>query len=81
MCDSFDKVAGEQKRLADSQDVIAAAAKQTAEKDDRDRERMSTLVEYAGSQSREAVTAVRDVQASIAELTGHVKDALSKRDG
>jgi len=81
VCDSFDKVAGEQKRLADSQDVIASAAKLNSERDDRERERMSTLVEYAGSQSREAVTAVRDVQASIAELTSHVKDALNQKGG
>jgi hypothetical protein len=78
VCDSFDKVAAEQKRLADSQDVIATAAKATAEVDDRERERMSVLIEYAGSQSREALGAVRDVQSSIADLIGHVKDAVSK---
>jgi len=94
--DSMDKVADKQERLADAQDRladsnerIATATQQAADKDDRERERMSILVEYSGSQSREAVGAVREmqtvlasVQTAVAELSTHVKEAVSsKKDG
>lgn len=77
-CDSLDKVAGEQKRLADSQQVLADAAKAASEKDDRDRDRMATQIEYTSAQSRDAVVAVRALMTVVSSMAEQVSEIHKK---
>jgi hypothetical protein len=54
--------------------------KRTADRDDRDAERMATLVEYAGQQSREARDAVSQQGAVLARMADTL-DKLVKGSG
>lgn len=90
--DSVDKIANEQQSLATSQERLCAsqekmasaaqeqavALQRTADKDDREQERMATLVEYSGQQSRQAVEAIGDLANAVHKIADRVEQIAGK---
>ena len=75
---SMDKIANEQEKLASSGRDQAEAMQRTADRDDRDHERMTTLVDYAGQQSRQALEAVTSMHSTLAQVAAQVRGLAEK---
>ncbi len=71
---SMDRIADEQVKLAEAARDQAESMKRSADRDDRDHERMATLVDYSGQQSREAAEQSRQT----AETVSAMHDVLSR---
>ena len=65
---SMDRIADEQVKLAEAAQDQAESMKRSADRDDRDHERMATLVDYSGQQSREAAEQSRQTSATVAAM-------------
>ena len=75
---SFGRIADEQTRLATAARDQADSMAKRDERDDRDHERMATLVDYSGQQSRQAVEVVSQMQPLLERMANQV-DALSRK--
>jgi hypothetical protein len=58
--------------------AMAAAVQSTADKDDRERDRLATLVEYSASQSRQALEQLQALAAAVNRLAAHIDTLGSK---
>ena len=75
---SMDRIADEQTKLAKAGQDQAEAMQRSADKDDRDHERMATLVDYSGQQSRQAAEAVTAMHEMMLKMVDKV-DAMAAR--
>ncbi|QHN04413.1 hypothetical protein FTO74_14350 [Granulicella sp. WH15] len=80
-----DRFAGSMDRVADEQVKLAAAARdqadamqRTADRDDRDQERMATLVDYAGQKSREAAEGLSSLSGIVTKMAAQVEELTKK---
>ena len=77
---SMDRIADEQTKLAQAGQDQAEALKRSADRDDRDHERMSTLVDYAGQQSRQALETVSTMVPVLAKISAQLDQIAPKKE-
>lgn len=78
VADSLENVAAEQKNQADAMQNQALALQAQASKDDRERERLSTMVDYGAQQARQALEIVQAQGATLAKIAGQLEHLVNK---
>ena len=78
MADAMENVAGEQKNQAEAMKEQALALQAQASKDDRERERLSTMVDYGAQQSRQALETVQALSLMLSTIGAQVQKLVDK---
>jgi hypothetical protein len=72
------QVAIEMRSIAEASHAQALALQTAADKDDRERDRLATLVEYSASQSRQALEQIGSLTTAVNKLATHIETLGSK---